>query len=81
MLGRRPGDLLGQIAHELFAMTAALARAASLADDTSQALAGVYCATARHRVRSWALELAAEPDPDLADSITACLDPLGVARR
>lgn len=67
--------LLGQIAHELFAMTTALARAASLADDASQALADVYCATARHRVRSWTLELAAEPDPGLADSITACVDP------
>jgi alkylation response protein AidB-like acyl-CoA dehydrogenase len=72
--------LLGQIAHELFAMTATLARAAARADDESQALADVYCATARHRVRAWVLELAAEPDPGLADSISACLDPL-VAQR
>ena len=64
--------LTGQIAHELFAMAATLARAAALGD-AGQALADVYCTAARHRVAAAWLELAADADRDLDPSIAACL--------
>jgi hypothetical protein len=71
---------VGRVARELFAMCAVLARAASASPATratSQALADVYCAAARCRVRAAALELIGEPDPGLSHSVAACLgDPL-----
>jgi hypothetical protein len=65
--------LLGQIARELFAMSATLARAASIPEHpTAQALADVYCSHAHLRVRTAVTELSAEPDTGLSDSIATC---------
>jgi alkylation response protein AidB-like acyl-CoA dehydrogenase len=63
---------LARVAHELFAVCAALARAASGAEP-DQALADVYCTDARHRLRAAWSELAAEPEPGLDASVAACL--------
>jgi alkylation response protein AidB-like acyl-CoA dehydrogenase len=66
--------LIGRIAHELFAISAALARAAALGDGASQALADVYGTRAHHRIAAWWLELAAEADRGLDPSVAACLE-------
>lgn len=66
--------LLGQIARELFAMSATLARAASMPEHpTAQALADVYCTHAHLRVRTAVTELSAEPDTGLRDNISTCM--------